>query len=185
MTNVNLDSFSHGQIKSKLWLCEYLEPYIPKNATLLILGSWVNVTGFMLLTRRPNHYSHVRGIDIDESTVEIANKICSYWYIEGIQRSTVDDANKIDMRGFNTVINCSSEHMEGMQWFNNIPSGTTVCIQSSNIVDPSEPWLVTNPSATFDIFMEKYPLTDIKFAGTLPIRYKDWGYDRYMIIGIK
>lgn len=180
-----IDSFSHGQIKSKLWLCEEIEQHIPYGNSLLILGAWVNVLGFMLMTRKPKHYSHVRGIDIDKSSVETANKICSYWYIEGIQRTTVDDANTFDMRGFNVVINCSSEHMQNTQWFNNITQGTLVCIQSSNIVDDNEPWLVTNPSPTFESFMKKYPLTDIKFAGTLPIRYKDWGYDRYMIIGIK
>ena len=181
----NLDSFSHGQIKSKLWLCEQLEPYIPVNSNLLILGSWLNILGFMLLTRKPNHYNHVKGIDIDKESADLANKICSYWYIEGIQRSAVDNANTFDMRGFATVINCSSEHMDNFDWFNNIPAGTLVCIQSSNVTDTKDPWFITNPSPTFEVFMKKYPLTDTKFSGILPIRYNDWGYDRYMLIGIK
>jgi hypothetical protein len=185
MEYLNFDSFSHGQVASKLWLCEQLEPYITKSSSVLILGSWVNVVGFMLLTRKPKQYTHVLGIDIDKSSTEIANKICSYWYVEGIQRSIVSDANTYDMKGFDIVINCSSEHMTGTDWFNQIPLGSLVCVQSSNIIDVEEPWLVTNPSPTFDAFIKKYPLTDMKFAGTLPIRYKDWGYDRYMLIGIK
>ena len=184
MTNINLDSFSHGQVKSKIWLCEKLEPLVTNNTNVLILGSWVNVLGFMLLTRRPNGYIHVKGVDKDENAVEVANKLCSYWLIEGIQRSVCEDANTTDSKGFDVVINCSSEHMESMDWFDNISPGTLVCIQSSNMTDTSDPWFVTNPSPTFESFMEKYPL-DVKFAGTLPIRYNDWGYDRYMVIGIK
>lgn len=182
---MNFDSFSHGQIQSKLWLCEHLEQYMVSNSTVLILGSWINVLGFMLLTRKPSHYSHIRAIDIDKESIDLANKICSYWYVEGIQRSTVDDANTIDMNGFTAVINCSSEHMESMQWFDNIPSGTLVCIQSSNIVDPAEPWVIKNPSPTYDSFLSKYQISETKFAGTLKIQYETWGYDRYMLIGIK
>lgn len=181
---IDTDSFSHGQIASKLWLCETLEPYIKDKATVTILGSWVNVLGFMMLTRQPNKYGYIRGIDINNTAVETANKLCSYWYIEGIQRSICDDANTVELNGFDVVINCSSEHMESMSWFDNISPGTLVCIQSSNITDVNDPWFVTNPSGTFESFMEKYPL-NVKFAGTLPIRYSDWGYDRYMVIGIK
>lgn len=179
----NIDSFSHGQVKSKLWLCEQLEPYV-NNSTVMILGSWVNVLGFMMLTRKPNSYRHIRGIDSDNNAVELADKVNSYWFIEGILRNTVDNANTVDKQGYDIVINCSSEHMTSTEWFDSIPEGTLVCIQSSNITDTNDPWFVTNPSSTFESFMEKYPLT-VKFAGTLPIRYNDWGYDRYMVIGIK
>lgn len=181
---MNLDSFSHGQVKSKIWLCEILESFLPNKSNVLILGSWVNVLGFLMLSRRPDCYNYVKGVDKDENAVETANKLCSYWFIEGIQRSVCEDANTADSKGFDVVINCSSEHMESMDWFDNISPGTLVCIQSSNIIDATDPWFVTNPSSTFESFMEKYPL-DVKFAGTLPIRYNDWGYDRYMVIGIK
>lgn len=179
----NIDSFSHGQVKSKLWLCEQLEPYV-NNSIVMILGSWVNVLGFMMLTRKPNSYRHIRGIDSDNNAVELADKVNSYWFIEGILRNTVDNANTVDKQGYDIVINCSSEHMTSTEWFDSIPEGTLVCIQSSNITDATDPWFVTNPSSTFESFMEKYPL-NVKFAGTLPIRYNDWGYDRYMVIGIK
>jgi hypothetical protein len=185
MTNINLDCFSHGQVKSKIWLCENLERFLPENSMVLILGSWVNVLGFMMLSRRPDGYSYVKGVDKDEGAVEIANKLCSYWYIEGIGNTVLDDANTTDTRGFNAVINCSSEHMENTTWFDNIPDGTLVCVQSSNITDTKDPWFVENPSPTIDSFKEKYPLRDIKFCDTLSIQYGDWGYDRYMIIGIK
>jgi hypothetical protein len=180
-----IDSFSHGQIGSKLWLCEQLEPHIKNNATVAILGSWINVLGFMLLTRQPYKYSHIKGIDLDIEAVNTANQICNYWYINGIQHSIQDNANTVSLQGFDVVINCSSEHMEGSAWFDNISSGTLVCIQSSNVTDTTDPWLVKNPSHNIDEFLSKYPLREIIFSETLPITYENWGYDRYMVIGIK
>jgi hypothetical protein len=185
MTNIDLDGFSHGQIKSKLWLCEKLEPLTKDNITVAILGSWINVLGFMMLSRQPNKYSHIRGIDLDSTNVDIANKICNYWFVEGIQHTTCDDANTVDTQGFDVVINCSCEHMGSSAWFDNISSGTMVCIQSSDILDPDEPWLIKNPSHSIDEFLSKYPLSEIKFSETLPITYEDWGYNRFMLIGIK
>lgn len=182
---MNLDSFSHGQISSKIWLCEKLEPLIKEQSSVAILGCWINVLGFMLLTRRPNHYGHIHGIDIDMSAVDTANKICSYWYIECIQRSECADANIFNSQGYDVVINCSGEHMNSNVWFDNIAPNTLVCIQSSNVTDPNEPWLVKNPSPTYESFLEKYPLSVGIYSGILPIRYSDSGYDRYMTIGIK
>lgn len=180
----NLDCFSHGQVASKLWLCETIEPLINDKSSVMILGSWVNVLGFMLLTRNPSKYTHIRGIDMDSNNIELADKVNSYWFIEGILRNTVDNANTVSKEGYDVIINCSSEHMSSTEWFDSIPQGTLVCVQSSNITDVNDPWFVTNNSPTFDLFMKKYPL-NVKFAGTLPIKYNDWGYDRYMTIGIK
>ena len=63
---MNFDAFSHGQIQSKIWLCEELEPHTPIHANIRILGSWYNILAFMLLTRRPEYYyNSIEGIDID------------------------------------------------------------------------------------------------------------------------
>lgn len=182
---IDIDSFSHGQVASKLWLCETLEPYIKDKATVTILGSWVNVLGFMLLTRQPNKYAYIRGIDINSEAVDTANKLCSYWFIEGIQRSICEDANTVDLNGFDVVINCSGEHMTDSTWFTNISPGTLVCIQSSNVTDTKEPWLIKTPCHSINNLLETYPLTKTLFSGTKSIRYDNWGYDRYMLIGIK
>jgi hypothetical protein len=185
MTNIDFDSFSHGQVKSKLWLCDHLEPLITKKSRVLILGSWVNVLGFMLLTRQSSKYEFIKGVDLDSKSVDAANKICDYWNIEGTQLSVVDDANTTDMQEFDIIINCSSEHMKKNDWFNNIKPGSLVCIQSSNVLDASSPWLVTNPNSSIECFSKKYPLTTTIFSDRLPISYAHWGYERFMIIGIK
>jgi hypothetical protein len=184
--NINFDAFSHGQIKSKIWLCDKLEPFLPKNANIGILGSWYNILSFMLLIRNKQSIKTISGIDHDPGVARIANKICDYWMIENnIVNNITEDAQKANLDSFNVVINCSSEHMQATDWFENISKQTLVCIQSSNITTPEEPWLITNPSNCIEDFSLKYPLEIVFLLDTLPIKYDTWGYERFMIIGIK
>jgi hypothetical protein len=176
---MNYDAFSHGQIKSKLWLAEKIEPYIGKD--VIVLGSWYNLTTFMLKCRGSN--SNFIGIDIDSEVIPIADKICNTWIIDGSVRNMTGDSKNITV-DYDTVINCSSEHMT-TEWFDNIKQGTLVCIQSSNMIDPNDPWYIVTASPDIESFKQKYNLSSTLFIDTLRIQYSDWGYDRYMLIGIK
>jgi len=186
MNSLNFDSFSHGQIVSKIWLCEHLEPYIPKNARIAILGSWYNVLSFMMITRQPNKYQYFLGIDANPDAVSIADKICNTWTIgiNAIVENKIGDAGKVDYSEFDVVINCSPEHMPD-DWYNNVKKGTLVCVQSSDVTDPAYPWLVSNANKDISMMIEKYPLSQRFFMGTKDIEYADWGYKRFMIIGTK
>lgn len=184
--NFNFDAFSHGQIKSKIWLCERLEPFLPINSQIAVLGSWYNILGFMLMVRGNHNIKNLTGFDIDPSAIKVANKICDYGIIENNNvKNVLLDVNTSTMDKYNVIINCSSEHMESSNWFNLIPKNTLVCIQSSSMTDPNEPWLIKNPSKSISDFLSKYSLSRILFLDSLPIRYNDWGYDRFMLIGIK
>ena len=184
---MDYNSFSHGPIQSKIWLCEQLEPYVPDRAIVAIVGSWYNVLGFMMLTRNANKYQSILGIDIDSSTLEIAGKINQGWMIgeEVKLNNIIADANTFNFQGFNLVINCSPEHMDSNQWFNNIQSGTLVCLQSSNIDSADDVWKISNPNRTLEEFVQKYPLSHYMLITTKEITYDDWGYSRFMIIGVK
>jgi hypothetical protein len=182
---MNFDAFSHGQIISKLWLCEKLEPHVPENAVVFILGSWYNTLGSLMLTRNRNLYQHILGIDLDSEAVELADKLCSTWIIERKLRNIVGDACSYKLEGPGVVINCSSEHMDST-WFDHVTSGTLVCIQSSDMVEPDEVWVIENPSSTLESFSEKYLMTETLFEGVYPIEYENgFGYKRFMKIGIK
>jgi SAM-dependent methyltransferase len=184
--NLNFDSFSHGQIISKIWLCENLEPYILKNARIAILGSWYNILSFMMITRQPYKYQHILGIDVNPETIDIADKICSTWTmgINAVVENKIGDAGNVDFSEFDVVINCSPEHMPN-DWYNNVKEGTLVCIQTSDVTDSAYPWLVSNPNKDIDTMIEKYPLSQRFFMGTKEIEYTDWGYKRFMTIGLK
>ena len=83
MTNSNKfdthESFYHGLIKSKLWLCEVLETTIYRECltkpSLHILGCWDNLLAFMLLTRKPTFYNTVHGYDINPEAISNAKLI--------------------------------------------------------------------------------------------------------------
>lgn len=183
---MNYDAFSHGQIKSKLWLCEELEKHIPYNSNVKILGSWYNVLSFMLLTRNPNNYNSIEGIDIDPTVKEIADKICNYWLFEGKQVSNITgDSNNVSYDGTQVVINCSPEHMKDTSWYKKVPDGTLMCIQSISVTDPLYPWFITTPHYSVDDMKSKYPMSSVNYSGQIRIDYGSWGYDRYMLIGIK
>jgi hypothetical protein len=141
----------------------------------------------MMLTRNAKRYQAILGIDIDPDATQIANLICQGWMIgHGCRLNNVTgDANTYNLQGFNVVINCSPEHMSESTWFDNIGSGTLVCIQSSNVDSNDDIWKVTNPVSTFDEFRNRYPLSHTLFSETKDIKYDDWGYQRYMLIGVK
>jgi hypothetical protein len=184
---MNFDSFSHGQIHSKIWLCEELEKFLPKKAKVTILGGWYNVLGFMMLCRRPEGYESINNIDIDPSTLEISNKITNAWLFDPkIVTNDTANANDISLDDDEMIyINCSPEHFESTEWFDNLPIGSLVCIQSISITDPDDPWFIRQPNATFDAFAQKYPITSTLYEGTKRIQYDNWGYDRFMIIGYR
>lgn len=184
---MNYNAFSHGQTVSKVWLCEHLEPHLPEKAIVSVLGCWYNVLSFIMLSRDSNRYQYILGIDIDPEVIPIADKICCGWMIgnDSKVQHIVSDANTYDLHGFNVVINCSPEHMISNDWFNNIKDGTLVCIQTSNMDSTDDDWKIVNPSRTMEEFTKKYPLSSTLVSTVKDIQYNDWGYQRYMLIGIK
>lgn len=183
---MDFDSFSHGQIVSKLWLCENLEKYLEKDSEITILGSWHNVLGFMLNIRKPNYYKNILGIDSDINSIEIADKITNAWsFGKHTIRNICEDANNLLFSDKEVIVNCSAEHFDSNDWYNKIPEGTLVCIQSSDVVDPESPWFVKHPSPTIEVFTERYPMNNVLLLDTLDIDYATWGYKRFMIIGRK
>lgn len=182
----NYDSFSHGQILSKIWLCEQLESYVPKHSRAAIVGSWYNVLAFMLLTRRSDLYQYILGVDIDSNATEVADSICNAWRIGCDKKvsNVTADAGKFSYDEFNLIINCSVEHMSS-DWYDQVPTGALVCIQSSDVTITAHPWLITNPNPDQETLAKKYPLSQTLFSGEKEFNYDSWGYKRFMLIGIK
>lgn len=184
---MDYSAFSHGQLQSKLWLCEQLEPHVPYYSRVAILGSWYNILGFMLLTRNRRLYNSITGFDIDSNSITIADMICQGFML-GVDtqlRNLNQDINTVDYNGYDVIINCSVEHISSNDWFASLPNNAIICLQTCNVIDENEPWLITNPNSDFDTFLNKYPLNKYLFKGEKTITYDDWGYSRYMIIGTK
>jgi len=185
---MDLNSFAHGQIRSKIWLCEKLEPFIKPSDNIAILGSWYNILGFMLNVRKPNYYQHITAYDID-NVQEEANKItCSWVHVPEKEISIYNlraDVNKVDLSNFDVIINTSVEHITENIWFSNIKQNTLVCLQSSTLGTDIEYFKVSNQNKNIDDMKQKYPLSKIVYEDIMNFEYPVNSYKRFMIIGYK
>lgn len=180
--DIDHTSFSHGQIISKVWLCDNIEKYLKNDTKILILGAWYNVLGFMLLSRY-KQITKITGVDINKDVKFVADRICDAW--SSIVKNITMDADLFDSSDYDIIINCSPEHMKTNDWFFNISKNKLVIIQSSNVTIEEEPWLVCNPNPTVEILVNKYVLNNTYLVDTLSIDYSHWGYKRFMLIGEK
>ena len=180
--DIDITSFSHGQITSKIWLCDHIETYLTPNTKVLILGAWYNVLGFMLLTRY-KQITKLTGIDINPEVKPIADKLCDAW--PSIVSNITLNSSEVNMEDYDIIINCSPEHMPTNDWFNNIPNNKLVIIQSSDMIIQEEPWLVCNPNTSLVELNNKYKCQTVLFSDTIKLPYSTSFYQRFMIIGKK
>lgn len=187
------ESFYHGLVTSKIWLCDELEKIIDEGVLtspkLCILGGWHNLISFMLLVRRPYGYDSVMSYDKDSAATEVANMICDTWRIqEPMVKNITADVSTMNFRNVekNTIfINCSVDQFSNTQWYDTIPVGTIVCMQTTDIVDENPPWEINQRTKDLSEFKIKYPMSEILYEGTKPIIYPTLKYNRLMIIGKK
>jgi len=186
------ESFYHGLIKSKLWLCEELETAIYREcltkSSLHILGCWDNLLAFMLLIRKPTFYNTVHGYDINPEAISNANKVCDMWKYESPKvYNHVQDVNDYDysLHANGIFINCSIDQMDNNNWYNSVPRGSLVCIQTTNMKDPDFPWFIKQTTNSLDELVDKFKLSNLLYSGVKNIPYATNGYKRYMIIGCK
>lgn len=184
---MDFNAFSHGQIHSKIWLCEILEPFLRDVDDIAILGSWYNILGFMLNVRKPNYYKSITGYDIDSDAIRIADSVTESWRFlpDNTLENLLADVNTVDYTKHDTIINTSVEHMLDNNWFNKITSNTLVCIQSSTLGTEIDYFKVTNKNSDIAELKQKYPLSKIVYEGVKDFDYPINPYKRLMIIGYK
>ena len=196
MTNLNKfdthESFYHGLVKSKIWLCEELETSMNReclsNPILHILGCWDNLLAFMLLTRKPTFYSIVYGYDINPEAISNANKVCDMWKYESPKvYNYVQDVNDYDysLHTNSIFINCSIDQMDSNKWYDTVPDSSLVCIQTTDMADPDFPWYIKQTTESLDELINKFNFTKLIYSGEKRMPYKESGFNRYMIIGCK
>lgn len=192
-TNNAYQAFSHGLILSKQWLCESLEKIISENniikPTVYILGCWHNVLGLMLLIRNPNFYNLIKSYDKDQEAIDVSNKICDAYTILDVKIENIcKNVYEVDFShvGNNTIfINCSVDQFDTTDWYQKIPTNSLVCIQSTDIIDGSQNWEITQTTKDLNEFKNKYTMSNILFEGTKKFTYPTLSYNRLMLIGYK
>lgn len=189
--HLDKDAFASGQVGSKIWLAENLENCVSKlnlqgefihSLKIVMLGGWYGVTNFILQSRKNLNIEYVRSVDIDAEACANADLLNENWVWKNWQfKSMCQDANYTELFDYDIIINSSIEHIPTLQWWENIPEGKLVVLQSNNMIHDDH---VFNHSSQEE-FSQDFDLTTTLYLGEKLFQYTDWQFKRFMKIGIK
>jgi hypothetical protein len=173
-------SFTRDLIASKVWLLDQLARIAPRVGTVYVLGSWYGNLGVLLALDPVIQYKRLINVETNRQFLQASRRIQDYVGMNNTEYMLAD-ANTLDYRQLGSdgvVINTSLTDMPGQAWFDRIPAGTLVAMQSRDH-DPGN-----EAHSTQDI-MDRYPLSEIIYDGELELADPETAYTRYMVIGIK
>jgi hypothetical protein len=186
---MDFNSFSAAQMQSKLWLVQRLEQVlleerpIEDGYRIWLLAGWYGLTNLLLRTGSKIPVSEVRSFDADPSCEPIADAINNLWVWRAWEfKAHTADINTIEYSLVpDVVINSSVEHMTSNLWWNNIPKGTIVCLQASDMEDEDH----INKFSNDRDLLRAYPIEELMYSGLKRFEFDNKGFYRSMIIGIK
>ena len=165
-------SFDRGLVFNKLWMIHELAKIKDTFSTIYILGSWyANLS--ILLARSNISYQHIVNVDTDERRVRQGQKIAQHLHVADRIEPMVADANELDYRQLDSnglVVNCSIHDMPNSGWFDHIPRGVMVALQSRTDVDHD---------------INSYALKPILYNGTWELEDPETEYTSLLRIGIR
>ncbi len=187
------DAISDGQLNSKLWLLDRIKGI--DLGTVFICAGWYGILATMMFEDENIYVDKIRSFDLDDNCWKIAEDFNRPWTKDNwkFKASTLDittmqfptkyktyRANGTSLildEMPDTIINTSCEHIEKFtEWFNAIPKGKLVALQTNNYFDLPEH---VNCVKNLAEFKEQAPLSDVIYEGELKLEK----YTRYMIIG--
>jgi hypothetical protein len=189
MDSVNFDSFSVAQMQSKLCLVQTLERSLQEHRPIedgyriWILAGWYALANLLIRTRNQIPVLEVRSFDQDPKCEKIADSINRLWVYKAWEfKAHTLDINRLEYSPKpDVVINSSVEHMSSNEWFENIPKGTIVCLQASDMSDHDH----CNKFSNSRDLMLAYPLDEVIYDGIKRFEFEDKCFYRSMIIGVK
>ena len=173
-------SFTHDLIKSKVWLLTELARIAPEVGTVYVLGSWYGNLGVLLALDPVIRFKQLINVETDQKFLQTSKRIHNRLGMRNTEYMLAD-ANNLDYRQLGrdgVVINTSLTDMPGQAWFDRIPAGTLVVMQSRDHD------LGNAAHSTQDI-IDRFPLSEVIYDGELKLQDPETQYTRYMVIGIK
>lgn len=180
-------ALNKNQIASKMWLADsLLDSAGPAFPRVLVLGGWVGVLGAILLHDPRFTIGDIVSIDIDPRCAPIAESLnATHLNTRRFAARTADmldldyGANADAADRFDLVVNSSCEHLPDFAaWYNRIPSGQLLVLQSNDYFACREH---VNCVADLAAFRAQAPMGELLFAGQRAMRR----YVRFMLIGRK
>ena len=173
-------SFTQDLIKSKLWLMDELAQIAPNVGTVYILGSWYGNLALYMHLQPTFKYTNIINVEQDQNMLDQSARMLDHIDANNVEHM-LKDANDLDYRQLGNagvVINCSLTDMDGTDWFTHIPDGTLVVLQARDH-DPG--YQFHSPEDIVD----KFPLDQVYYTGTLALQDPETRYNRFMVIGRK
>lgn len=173
-------ALNRNQMTSKRWLVEKLLGATGGElGRVCILGGWYGVLGAMLLHDPRFRIERVRSVDMDPTCEDIARSLNRTHAEAGRFEFQLANMYEIDFPkgAFDLIVNTSCEHLETIdKWFERIPSGTLLTLQSNNYfgIDGH-----VNCVDDIEQFKQQVPLSETLFEGELELK----NYTRFMLIG--
>ena len=172
-----LDAFWSGQMKSKEWLIDNLEPFVTNPIRIEIHGGWVGVLASMLFQSNIP-IRHISSVDIDPTCEHVATMMNKIEEQDGRFNAITKDMCTVPVNG-DVVINTSCEHITQEQyelWLTRLPKDSIVVLQSNDYAIAEH----IRIAKTLEEFKEQSHLTEV-WSGSLKTQL----YTRWMIIGTK
>lgn len=155
-------SFTPDLMASKQWLIQQLNELAPTVDRIYILGSWYGNLS-LLLTDSAISFDDIVNVDKDPRAVERSKSMTRQY--DNIH-TIVQDANTLDYDKASLVINTSCNDMPNEGWFDRIPKGTLVAVQTRG--------------KPFD-----FELSQVLYRGKKSLVDPEGNYTRLMLIGLK
>lgn len=182
-------SLNLGQVTCKKWLLDILSGSgATKFGTVYILGGWYGVLAAMFLNDPRFSVDQAVSVDIEPQCEPIAKALNRTSVENGKFRTMIADVYALDYRGMlgetpaagpDLLINTSCEHLADFdRWFQRIPNGALMVLQSNNYFDCEEHFNCVPDLATFS---RQAPLSELIYQGQMKLRK----YSRFMLIGRK
>ena len=162
-------SFTEDLIISKLWLIKEIEKIHNKFNTIYILGSWYGNISILLINKYIK-FKKIINVDKNQQVLATGQLLAKRLGIDKRIEPMAKDANTLDYRQAKSpslVINASCNDMENSGWFDNIPVGTLVALQ------------------TRDNTLDEYKFSKTLYSGQRHLKDPETDYTRIMKIGIK
>jgi len=179
------NAWNFNQISGKRWLVNTLADHVDGDVQkILLLGGWYAVLASLILDHRYFSQTHVTSLDVDPDCEAIACSVNRSTVKQGRFTALTADMLKFDYTAWansrNTIIiNTSCEHIvEFDQWFDSIPDGTLLVLQSNDYYSCDEH---VNCVPSLDAFIQQAPLHELRFSGALELKK----YTRFMLVGRK
>jgi len=172
-----------GQMSSKVWLVNELKAVKPDLGTLYILGGWYGALASLIAAEERLSFKKIVNFELDPTSVPISKTLNSHLgdsYSAEI-RDMMDLKLGHDVPVPDTLVNTSCEHLPNFDaWFNSIPSGVFVCLQSNDYFSEPEH---CNCVASLEEFQRRAPLSRVLLAKQMMAPKNK--YTRFLLLGYK